>query len=55
MKTKILLLTGLLCFMSAVVSAQTVYVNSSPSATFRRITRTPGDSSKTPTKSPVRS
>jgi len=34
MKTKMLILTALLCSMSAVVSAQTVYVNSSPNATF---------------------
>ena len=34
MKTKILMLTGLLCCMSAMLSAQTVYVNSSPNATF---------------------
>jgi hypothetical protein len=34
MKTKILVLTGLLCFLSAAVSAQNVYVNSSPNATF---------------------
>lgn len=34
MKTKIVLVTGLLCCLSAVVSAQTVYVNSSPNATF---------------------
>jgi hypothetical protein len=34
MKTKVLTLTALLCCMSAVVSAQTVYVNSSPNANF---------------------
>ena len=34
MKTKVLILTGLLCFLSAAVSAQNVYVNSSPNATF---------------------
>jgi hypothetical protein len=34
MKIKILMLTALLCFMSSVVSAQDVYVNSSPSANF---------------------
>jgi hypothetical protein len=34
MKTKILMLTVLLCFMSSVVAAQDVYVNSSPSANF---------------------
>jgi opacity protein-like surface antigen len=34
MKTKMLVLAALLCCMSAVVSAQTVYVNSSPNATF---------------------
>ncbi len=34
MKTKMLVLTALLCCMSAVVSAQNVYVNSSPNATF---------------------
>jgi opacity protein-like surface antigen len=34
MKTKMLILTALFCCMSAVVSAQTVYVNSSPNATF---------------------
>ena len=34
MKTKILILAGLLCCMSSVICAQTVYVNSSPNATF---------------------
>jgi opacity protein-like surface antigen len=34
MKAKALMVTGLFCFMSVVVSAQTVYVNSSPNATF---------------------
>jgi hypothetical protein len=34
MKTKMLILIGLLCFMSSAVSAQDVYVNSSPSANF---------------------
>jgi Domain of unknown function (DUF4136) len=34
MKTKMLMLAGLLCCMSVVVSAQTVYVNSSPNANF---------------------
>jgi hypothetical protein len=34
MKTKILILTGLLCFISSAVSAQDVYVNSSPGANF---------------------
>jgi hypothetical protein len=34
MKTKILMMTALLCFMSAAVSAQSVYVNSSPTANF---------------------
>ena len=34
MKTKLLLLAALLCFMTSVVSAQTVYTNSSPNANF---------------------
>jgi hypothetical protein len=34
MKGKILALAGLLCFMCSVVSAQDVYVNSSPGANF---------------------
>jgi len=34
MKTKMLMLAGLLCCMSAVASAQTVYVNSSRNANF---------------------
>jgi opacity protein-like surface antigen len=34
MKNNILILTGLLCFISSAVSAQDVYVNSSPSANF---------------------
>ncbi len=34
MKTKILILAGLLCCMSSVICAQSVYVNSSPNATF---------------------
>ena len=34
MKTKLLILTALFCCISAVASAQTVYVNSSPNATF---------------------
>src|SRR5277367_1462245 len=34
MKTKILMLTGLLCFMCSVVAAQDVYVTSSPSGNF---------------------
>ena len=34
MKTKMLVLAALLCCISAVASAQTVYVNSSPNATF---------------------
>jgi hypothetical protein len=34
MKTKILILAALLCFMPSVVSAQDVYVTSSPSANF---------------------
>jgi len=34
MKTKMLILTALLCCVTAVVSAQTVYVNSSPNANF---------------------
>jgi hypothetical protein len=34
MKTKILMLTGFLCFMSSGVFAQDVYVTSSPSASF---------------------
>jgi hypothetical protein len=34
MKTKMLIFIGLLCFMSSAVSAQDVYVNSSPSANF---------------------
>jgi hypothetical protein len=34
MKTKLLVLAALLCCISAVVSAQTVYVNSSPNANF---------------------
>jgi hypothetical protein len=34
MKTRILMLAGLLCFMSSVVFAQDVYVNSSPNANF---------------------
>ena len=34
MKTKMLILTALLCCVSAVASAQNVYVNSSPNASF---------------------
>jgi opacity protein-like surface antigen len=34
MKARVLILTGLLCFMCSVVSAQDVYVTSSPSANF---------------------
>jgi Domain of unknown function (DUF4136) len=34
MKIKILMLTGLFCLMSSVVSPQSVYTNSSPTATF---------------------
>jgi hypothetical protein len=34
MKSKMLILAGLLCFTSTVASAQTVYVNSSPNANF---------------------
>jgi opacity protein-like surface antigen len=34
MKTKMLMLAGLLCCLTAVASAQTVYVNSSPNANF---------------------
>jgi hypothetical protein len=34
MKTKILLSTWLLCFITSVVSAQNVHVNSSPTASF---------------------
>ena len=34
MKSKMLILTALLCCISAVASAQTVYVNSSPNANF---------------------
>jgi opacity protein-like surface antigen len=34
MKTKLFVLLGLLCFMSAAVAAQTVYVNSSPNGNF---------------------
>jgi hypothetical protein len=34
MKTKMLIVAGLLCFMSSLASAQNVYVNSSPNANF---------------------
>jgi opacity protein-like surface antigen len=34
MKSKILMLTGLLCLMSSAIFAQNVYVNSSPGANF---------------------
>ena len=34
MKSKMLVLAGLLCMVAAVASAQTVYVNSSPNANF---------------------
>lgn len=34
MKTKILMLTALLCLMSSALFAQNVYVNSSPNANF---------------------
>ncbi len=34
MKSKMLVLAGLLCLLAAVASAQTVYVNSSPNANF---------------------
>ena len=48
MRTRILMMAAFLCFASAAVSAQSVYVNASPNATSRVTTRTRGARIKTP-------